>query len=170
MADITTIMGGFNADEYEAQPEFDNSPLPAGEYYAEIGDATVKETANKKGTGCNVTFDILGEVNDKSGKGRKLFAWFTLQHENDMAQSIGQREFHSLRLAVGKPTANDTDELLGQNLVVRVGLDKKDKERNVVKRYMALDGYEKPEKTEAAAPTQTAAAPAAAAVKKNPWD
>ena len=170
MADITSIMGGFNADEYEEQPEFDNSPLPAGEYYAEIADATVKETANKKGTGCNVTFDILGDVHDKSGKGRKVFAWFTLQHENDMAQSIGQREFHALRLAVGKPTANDTDELLGANLVIKVGFDKKDKERNVVKRYMALEGYEKPEKTEAAAPTQTAAAPAAAAVKKNPWD
>jgi len=168
MADLTNIMGGFNADEYEEQPEFDNSPLPAGEYYAEIADATVKETANKKGTGCNVTFDILGDVHDKSGKGRKVFAWFTLQHENDMAQSIGQREFHALRLAVGKPTANDTDELLGANLVIKVGFDKKDATRNQIKKYIALDGFQAapPE----AAPQPTAAAPAAAATKKNPWD
>jgi len=168
MADITSIMGGFNADEYEEQPEFDNSPLPAGEYYAEIADATVKETANKKGTGCNVTFDILGDVHDKSGKGRKVFAWFTLQHENDMAQSIGQRDFHALRLAVGKPTANDTDELLGANLVIKVGFDKKDATRNQIKKYIALDGFQAapPE----AAPQPTAAAPAAAATKKNPWD
>ena len=168
MADLTNIMGGFNADEYEEQPEFDNSPLPAGEYYAEIADATVKETANKKGTGCNVTFDILGDVHDKSGKGRKVFAWFTLQHENDMAQSIGQRDFHALRLAVGKPTANDTDELLGANLVIKVGFDKKDATRNQIKKYIALDGFQAapPE----AAPQPTAAAPAAAATKKNPWD
>ena len=168
MADLTNIMGGFNADEYEEQPEFDNSPLPAGEYYAEIADATVKETANKKGTGCNVTFDILGDVHDKSGKGRKLFAWFTLQHENDMAQSIGQREFHALRLAVGKPTANDTDELLGANLVIKVGFDKKDATRNQIKKYTAVDGFQAapPE----AKPQPTAAAPAAAATKKNPWD
>ena len=170
MADLTNIMGGFNADLYEEQPEYDNSPLPVGDYYVEIEKAEVKETANKKGTGCNTTLSVLGDVHDNGHKGRKLFAWFTLQHENDQAQSIGQREFHSLRLAVGKPTANDTDELLGQNLVVRVGLDKKDKERNVVKRYMALEGYEKPDKTTSAAPTQTAAAPAAAATKKNPWD
>jgi len=168
MADLTNIMGGFNADEYEEQPEFDNSPLPAGEYYAEIADATVKETANKKGTGCNVTFDILGDVHDKSGKGRKVFEWFTLQHENDMAQSIGQRDFHALRLAVGKPTANDTDELLGANLVIKVGFDKKDATRNQIKKYIALDGFQAapPE----AAPQPTAAAPAAAATKKNPWD
>jgi hypothetical protein len=167
MADITTIMGGFNAEEYEAKPEFDNSPLPAGEYYAEIGDATVKETANKKGTGCNVTFDILGDVNNKSGKGRKVFAWFTLSHENDMAQSIGQREFHSLRIAVGKPTANDTDELIGANLVIKVGFDKKDATRNQIKRYSALEGFQAAPQ-EAAAPV--AVAPAASEAKKNPWD
>jgi len=95
MADITSIMGGFNADEYEEQPEFDNSPLPAGDYYVEIEKAEVKETANKKGTGCNTTFTILGDVHDNSQKGRKIFNWFTLSHENDMAQSIGQREFHA---------------------------------------------------------------------------
>jgi hypothetical protein len=172
MADITDIMGGFDADAYEEKPEFDNSPLPDGDYYAEIEKAEVKQTANGKGVGCNTTLSILGHVADKSQKGRKLFAWFTLQHENDQAQQIGQREFHALRLAVGKPTAMDTDELIGANLVVRVGLDKKDKERNVVKKYMALDGYDASEATppKPAAPTQSAAAPAAAATKKNPWD
>jgi hypothetical protein len=169
MADITSIMGGFNAEEYEEQPEFDNSPLPEGDYYVEIEKAEVKETANKKGTGCNTTMSVLGDVHDNGHKGRKLFAWFTLSHENDQAQSIGQREFHALRLAIGKPTATDTDELLSQNLVVRVGFDKKDATRNVVKKYMAIEGYEKPDKT-AAAPTQAAAAPSAPAKKANPWD
>ena len=169
MADITSIMGGFNAEEYEKQPEFDNSPLPEGDYYVEIEKAEVKETANKKGTGCNTTMSVLGDVHDNGHKGRKLFAWFTLSHENDQAQSIGQREFHALRLAIGKPTATDTDELLSQNLVVRVGFDKKDATRNVVKKYMAIEGYEKPDKT-AAAPTQAAAAPSAPAKKANPWD
>ena len=169
MSDITNLMGGFNADEYEEQPEFDNSPLPAGDYYAEIEKADVKETANKKGTGCNTTLSILGDVHDKSHKGRKIFNWFTLSHENDMAQSIGQREFHALRLAIGKPTATDTDELIGQNLVIRVGVEKKAPTRNEIKRFMALEGYEKPEKTEAA-PTPAAVAPAAAEKKKQPWD
>ena len=168
MANIETLMGGFNADEYEEQPEFDNSPLPAGDYYVEIEKADVKETANKKGTGCNMTFSILGDVHENAQKGRKLFNWFTLSHESDMAQSIGQREFHALRLAIGKPTATDTDELLSQNLVIRVGFEKKDPTRNQIKRFMALEGYEKPEKTEAAE-TLAAAAPAAAK-KKNPWD
>jgi len=166
MADITSLMGGFNADEYEEKPEFDNSPLPEGDYYLEIEDAVVKETANKKGTGCNITFSVLGNVHDKSQKGRKLFSWYTLMHENEMAQSIGQREFHELRLAIGKPGAMDSDELIGCNLVATVGLDKKDPTRNQIKRCKALDGYEAPSEKPAAAP-----APAAPATKKaNPWD
>ncbi len=172
MSDITNLMGGFNADEYEDQPEFDNSPLPDGDYYAEIEKADVKETANKKGHGCNMTLSVLGHVADKSQKGRKLFNWFTLQHENDIAQEIGQRDFQSLRVAIGKPALADTDELIGANLIVRVGLDKKDKERNVIKKFIALEGYDA-SKAEAPAPAPTApaaAAPAAAATKKNPWD
>jgi hypothetical protein len=168
MADISQLIGGFDASAYEEQPEFDNSPLPAGDYYVEIESADIKETANKKGTGCNMKLSVLGDVHDNGHKGRKAFHWFTMLHENDMAQSIGQREFHALRLAIGKPTATDTDELIGQNLVIRVGFDKKDPTRNQIKRFMALEGYEKPEKTEAA-PTPAAAAPVAAA-KKNPWD
>ena len=160
-------MGGFNAEEYQDQPEFDNSPLPAGDYYVEIENADIKETANKKGTGCNLQLSVLGDVHDNGHKGRKMFSWFTLQHENEMTQSIGQRDFHALRLAIGKPTANDTDELIGQNLVIRVGFQKKDPTRNQIKRFMALEGYEKPDKTQAAPTPQ--AAPAAAA-KKNPWD
>ena len=168
MADITSLMGGFNAAEYEQKPEYDNSPLPEGEYYLEIENAIVKQTANGKGTGCNVTFSVLGAVHDNAHKGRKLFAWFTLQHENEMAQSIGQREFHGLRLAIDKESAADTDEFIGANLVAAVGIDKKDAERNQIKRYKALEGYTPP----AAKPKlAAAAAPAApAAKKKNPWD
>tara|TARA_R110002012_G_scaffold155160_6_gene316037 strand:- start:2966 stop:3454 length:489 start_codon:yes stop_codon:yes gene_type:complete len=162
-------MGGFNAEEYQEKPEFDNSPLPEGDYYVEIENAEIKETANKKGTGCNMKLAVLGDVHDNGHKGRKMFNWFTLQHENDMAQSIGQREFHALRLAIGKPTATDTDELIGQNLVIRVGFEKKDPTRNYIKRFMALEGYEKPDKTEAKAPAPAASAPSSA-VKKNPWD
>jgi len=131
-------MGGFNAAEYEQKPEYDNSPLPEGEYYLEIENAIVKQTANGKGTGCNVTFSVLGAVHDNAHKGRKLFAWFTLQHENEMAQSIGQREFHGLRLAIDKESAADTDEFIGANLVAAVGIDKKDAERNQIRAPQTL--------------------------------
>jgi hypothetical protein len=95
-----------------------------------------------------------------------LFAWFTLQHENEMAQSIGQREFHGMRLAIGKEGAADTDEFIGANLVASVGLDKKDPTRNQIKRYKALEGYAPP----ASKPTTSPVAAAAPSKKKNPWD
>jgi len=174
MADITSIMGGFNADEYEEQPEFDNSPLPAGDYYVEIEKAEIKPTKKGDGTLCEVTFSVLGDVHDNGHKGRKTWARFNLSNPSAKCQQIGQAQFHGLRLAVNRPMANDTDELLSQNLVITVGLEKGGDGKTEPKKYMALEGYEKPDKAAAAAapakPQPTAAAPAAAAVKKQPWD
>lgn len=167
MADITNIMGGFNADEYEEHPEFDNSPLPAGDYYVEIEKAEIKKTKKGDGTLCEVTFVVLGDVHDSGHKKRKIWSRFNLSNPSAKCQQIGQSQFHGLRLAVGKPMANDTDDLLSQNLVVTVGLEKGTTDKNEIKKYMALEGYEKPDKTAAAAPTQAAAAPAK---KANPWD
>jgi len=171
MANLANIIdGGFNASQYEDQPEFDDSPIPAGEYYAEIENAELKDTKNGAGTGCNTTFNVLGHVGDKSQKGRKTFNWFNLTHSNDVAEKIGRQEFANLCKAIGKPMLQDTDELLGSQLVIKIGFDKKDATRNQIKRYIALDGYDA-SKAEAPAPAPTApAAPAAAATKKQPWE
>ncbi len=163
MSDITGLMGGFNADKYQDKPEYDNSPLPEGDYYVQVETAVIKETANKKGVGCNITFTILGDVHEKAHEGRKLFQWYTLQHENEIAQNIGQEQFHGLRLAVDQPELNDTDRLIGCELVVAVGFDRKDPTRNQIKKCKKLDGYK------AGAPKPKKDAPAAE-VKSNPWD
>jgi len=169
MSDISQIMGGFNADEYTEHSN-DDTPLPAGEYYVEVEKAELRETQNKQGTGCNVQFSVLGSVADNSHKGRKVFVWYNLQHSNETAQKIGQSEFHALRIAIGKPTAQDTDELIGIPLIAKVTIDKKDLTKNKIVKYTPIAGR-------GAAPAQSAqtpppvAAPAAAATKtKMPWD
>lgn len=168
MSDITEMMSSFNADDYEVRPEYDNSPLPDGDYYLEIESAVVKETSNNKGAGANVTFFVHGEVNTKESKGRKLFQWYTLKHENSLAQRIGQEQFHGLRLAVGDPTLNDTDLLIGKQIVATVGVDRKEPTRNVIKKCKALEGYKAP----TASPKPAAQKPAATAAvsEGNPWD
>jgi len=166
MSDLTSVIGGgFNAAEVE--PANDNSPLPAGEYYVEVESAVLKDTANGQGKGLNTQFNVLGSVADQSQSGRKLFNWFNLQHSNETAEKIGRSEFAALCLAVGKPTVTDTDELLGVPLIVKVAIDKKDAERNVIKAYK--NSGEASEQA-AAAPTPPPAQATPAATAKKPWE
>ena len=163
MSDLSQIIGGgFNAAEVELPN--DNAPLPKGEYYVEVEKAETKQTANGQGVGLNTTFNVLGSVADNSHAGRKLFNWFNLQHSNETAERIGRAEFAALCMSVGKPQVQDSDELVGIPMIVRVDIDKKDAERNVIKAYKAADA------TPAAAPApKPTPAPAASAAKK-PWE
>ena len=164
MSDLSQIIGGgFNANEVEDMN--DNSPLPKGEYYVEVEKAETKQTANGQGVGLNTTFNVLGAVADNSQSGRKLFNWFNLQHSNETAEKIGRAEFAALCRAVGKPTVTDSDELLGVPIIVKVDIDKKDAERNVIKAYKAADAAQ--ESTPAAAPTPP---PAATSQPKKSWE
>jgi len=168
MSDLSQIMGGFNADEYTENSN-DDAPLPAGEYYVEVEKAELKETKNKQGTGCSVQFSVLGSVSDNSHKGRKVFVWYNLAHSNEVAQKIGQSEFHSLRIALGKPTAQDTDELIGTPFVAKLTIDKKDATKNKIVKYSPIEGHVA-EPAQAAPTPPPVAAPAAAATAKMPWE
>ena len=165
MSDLSQYLGGgFNADEIADDNNYDNSPLPKGDYYVEVESAKTQETKNGQGVGLNVQFAVLGSVADNSHEGRKLFNWFNLQHANEKAAEIGRREFASLCKAIGKLSPQDSDELIGTPLIVRIDIDKRDAERNVIKAYKAADAAPAP-----AAPKPTPA-PAATAAPKKPWE
>ncbi len=172
MADITELIKNFNPENYEERQDFDNSPLPENDYFVEIKQVEFKQTANQKGWGINITFDVLGDVHEQKHKNRILFTWITLKHnESESAEEIGQRDFHSLRIAVGDPTITETNQLLKKRLIVHVGFDKKDNTRNEIKRYMTTEGYIKPTNPPKATPVATQPAPAAAPIKqKQPWE
>ena len=160
MSDLSNIIGGgFNANEVEAPN--DNAPLPKGEYYVEVEKAETKQTSNGQGVGLNTTFNVLGAVSDNSQSGRKLFNWFNLQHANETAERIGRAEFAALCRAVGKPTVQDSDELIGVPIIVKVDIDKKDAERNVIKAYKSADAAQesKPAPAPQAAPAATSSKP-----------
>jgi len=126
--------GGFKTQEYK---QSDNTPLPDGDYYCEVEEANVKQTRNGKGVGCNVTFSILGSCKDGNYSNRKIWNWFNLQHENEVAQKIGNAEFAQLCEALGLNLIENSDELIGRGCIITVGLDKKDPERNVIKKFLA---------------------------------
>lgn len=158
-------MGGFNAEEHEELR--DNTPLPEGEYYLELEEAKVKETQNKQGTGLNATFNVLGDESNPF-RGRKVFNWFNLQHTNETAQKIGQAEFAALCKAVEVIAPQDTGELIGKPFLAKVGIDKKDQTKNVIKKYSPIDGAPAKPATQAATPAPAQPA-ASGATKKMPW-
>ncbi len=150
MGNLNEIMGGaFDASQYE-DDQRDDSPLPAGEYTVEVERAEIKSTKNGAGKGVNVQFSVLG---DDHGN-RKIFNWFNIAHTNQQAADIGQRQLATMVKATGLAAINDTEELLGKVLNVRIKI--KDG-RNEVTSYKPAEAVSAP----AAAPGKPAAAPAA---------
>jgi|TARA_R110001632_G_C11356748_1_gene418944 hypothetical protein len=148
--------GGFKAENYQ---QSDNAPLPVGDYYVEIENAEVRQTNNKKGVGCNVTFSILGSCKDGSHSGRKIWNWFNLQHENEIAQKIGNAEFAGLCKALGLSVIENSEELMGGSCIAKIILDRKDSERNAIKAFVPAD--------KAASPAPTS--DEKTATEENPW-
>jgi len=140
--------GSFKPEDH---PETnDNTPLAAGEYIVSVEKAELRETKAGTGKGVNVQFT----VEDGPCEGRKAFAWFNVRHQNEKAQEIGQRELASMARAAGLVALNDTDELLGKMLVIKVKV--KD-DRNEVTSYKPVQQA----KPATQAPTSTG---------KMPWE
>ena len=168
MGNLSQAFGGaFDPSQYEDAR--DNTPLPDGDYHVEIEKAEVRETNNGQGIGANIQFDIVGP----DYTGRKIFCWYNLRHSNEQAESIGQREFATLCKACGGGMITDTDELLGKRLVVKIGRNKKEPERDEIKAYkLAPNGAAKPPQQQSTpAPERTAPATTTttAEPKKMPW-
>ena len=140
--------------------DFDRTPLPDGKYNVEITDSDYRDNSTKSGSYVMVEFRVIdGEFAD-----RKVWANYNIVHTNEQAQEIGQQQFAKLCLAtLGKPSCDDTDDLIGRQLAVGVGLDKKDPSRNRVKWTEAVQ-----QTTSAPAP-RSSAAPSVAKPAK-PWE
>lgn len=139
--------------------DFDRQPLPDGKYMVEIADSDYRDNSTGTGSYVMVEFNVL----DAEYAGRKLWSNLNIIHTNEKAQEIGQQQMAKLCLAaLGKPACSDTDELIGRQLAVGVGLDKKDPSRNRIK------WFEPVQQTTSAPAARPAVAPAVAK-KANPW-
>lgn len=121
------ILNGFNANDHEDT----FSPLPAGDYEAEIIDSEMVE--NKAGTGqfLKVTLKILSG----DSQGRQVFDRFNLIHDNPKAVEIAHTQFAGLCKAAGVLSPSDSSELHNIPLVVTLAIDG---DWNRVKRYKGV--------------------------------
>lgn len=176
-----------NADGFDAAAEAQNAntgdfqPVPPGWYQVSIEKAELKTT--KAGTGKYVK--LMMTVLGPTCSNRKVFSNINIVNPNPTAQQIGRREMGALQMAIGKPRATDTAELIGGVLEVKLAIETNSAGGgdNVVKAYRACGSggvhataqqapYVAPAPA-AAAPAHAitaAAAPAQSAKPKMPWE
>ncbi len=151
----------FNTENLpEDQGNFE--PIPAGWYTATIGEADLRDTKAGTGQYVSVRYNITGPTHE----GRVVFGNLNIRNPNPKAEEIGRQQLGSIMRAIGLPSVQDTDQLIGGNLQIKVSIQKSEEygDKNEVKGFKAIDGARPPVASE---PAQQAAQPAAAAAP--PW-
>ena len=138
--------------------------VPAGWYAVKITDAELKFTKDGSGQYIKLRYDIMGP----SHQGRVVFGNLNIRNKSARAEEIGRQQLGELMRAIALPQVKDTDQLIGANLQIKVGVKPADgtyEESNEIKGFKPLEGGSVP--MPSAAPEGAAqAAPAKAAP---PW-
>ena len=141
----------------------DFSPLPAGDYTVRISEAEIKATKQGGGQYIKLRLDVTGP----SHQGRVLFSNINIQNSSQKAEEIGRQQLGSIMRAINLPALQDTDQLIGGELSVKLAIRKSDEygEQNEVKGYKAASS------AASTMPTVGASKPAAQAPAgaKPPW-
>lgn len=158
--------GGFDAAAVEPAQSRDYSAMPAGPYDAEITNAEVKTTKAGTGQYLEVEYSV---ISPEPYAKRKVWSRINLVNSNEDAERIGRSELAALCNAVSMPRLNDSDQLLGKILRIRLKVDRRDpaNPRNDVTGWESHAGQLPP--TPAARPAANAPAAPAAGAKKAPW-
>lgn len=142
-------------------------PIPAGWYSATIAGAELRQT--KAGTGEYIA--IQYNVTGPSHEGRVVFGNLNIRNPNPKAEEIALRQLGEIMRCVGLPSVQDTDQLIGGTLQIKVSVKTDPSGQydpsNDIKGFKALGNNPAPQ----AAPQQQAApaqqsAPASSAP---PW-
>lgn len=99
----------------------DRSPIPAGWYQAILESAEGKESRNTPGNfmlAC--TFSI---VNHPEYANRKVYENINLWNQNEQAQGIANRFMNSLQKACRMDHVQDSDQLVGIPMDVKIGIE-----------------------------------------------
>lgn len=147
-------------------PEGNNfDPIPEGWYTATIKAAELKNTKANDGQYIAVQYAVTGPTH----AGRVIFGNLNIKNRNSEAERIGMGQLGSVMGAIGLPSIQDTDQLIGGNCQIKVGLSKPQEgyeQRNEVRGWKAIEGGAAPMPTVGAAGAKTTAAPA---TTKAPW-
>ena len=130
-----------NVDELPVA-QYDNSPIPEGDYKAVVKSAEVQTTKAGNGQYIKVRFDITGDTH----AGRVVFSNINIRNPNPKAEEIGRQQLGELARALGIKTVNDTDQLIGGHCQIKVVVRQSEgyDPQNEIKRFKAIDGAAMP--------------------------
>lgn len=155
---------GFQFNAAEVKPQDDYSPIPAGDYIAQVTESEIKPTKNQTGQILTLRWQVL----DGPCKGRLVFDRINIINQNPKAQEIGQQQLSSICRATGVAALTDSVQLHMKPIMISVKIRKDEQygDSNECKAYKPLSG------SGAITPAATpfaAAAPAPAAAPTPPW-
>jgi hypothetical protein len=154
----------FNAEEVD--PMQDLSPVPVGEYVAQIVESEMKDTASGTGRYLKLSWQIL---DDGPHQSRRVWVNLNLENPNQQAVEIARRELSSICRAVGVLRPADSSELHEIACRIKVGIDNKDKDRNPQNKINAyLPLADDPQQAASAPARAPSPRPAAAAPARQP--
>jgi hypothetical protein len=131
-------MAILNFDASTVQPQDSFSPIPAGDYIAQVTDSSIKPTKSGSGMILNLTWTIL----DGQYTNRKVFDRINIQNQNPEAEKIGQRQLSAVCHATGVLKLQDSNQLHGRpcKITVKIRKDEQYGDSNEVKGYTQAAG------------------------------
>ncbi len=106
----------FDSNQHEDMASFE--PIPADEYQMQITNSDLKVTSKKDGKYVKLEFTVMaGEF-----KGRKVWQNLNIINPSSQAVEIAQKELATICRACGKAQIQDTQELHGIPMFVKIGI------------------------------------------------
>lgn len=147
-------MAQLNFDATQVEPDTGFDTVPAGWYNVSADESDLKPTKDGAGTYLQMRFNVL----DGQYRGRKLFARLNIRNANAQAQEIALRQLSAIGHAVGVLHIQDSQQLHGLPLKVKVKVRKGDGEYEDSNEIISYKNINEPVETVGSAPA--AAAPA----------
>lgn len=152
----------------------DFSPIPAGDYVCQITKSEYRQTKDKKGRYLQLNWKV---VKGKE-KGRILFERLNLDNANEIAVEIAHKTLNTICKCCDKIGVEDSEELHGIPVKVRVGVTKGDANNppnNEIKGYskatqVGIEAEAEPVSTPDTQPQQEVAEGPVETSKKLPWE
>ena len=141
-------------------------PLPDGWYNATITGAEVKATKAGDGKYIACKYTITGPTH----QGRVVFGNLNIKNASTKAEEIGRQQLGEIMRAIGLAKVQDTDQLIGGNLGIKLTVKTGEYAGNEIRGYRALGGAASaavtPFKPAGAAPAKSSTPPKFGA---SPW-
>lgn len=115
-------MAQLNFDASQVEPDTGFDTVPVGWYNVSMDESDLKPTKDGAGTYLQARFNIL----DGQYRGRKLFTRLNIRNANAQAQEIALRQLSAIGHAVGILQIQDSQQLHGHPLKVKVKIRKGD--------------------------------------------